>query len=246
MGAALLTLMSCGGGDETVARLAGASHASISRKTLDHWMQALAGSDIRANLKTEGPAGLASEPADYERCFAAAKLVAPRSFFNQIRYDRVQVTEKCRELHEATKHQALSFLISSLRTSAEAAEHGIVASPTDVQHELAASRGPYPTEVDLRRYLRERHWSLSDLLYQLKLAVLARKLGSQPQQPLQLSAADPADASSRIGAHPSARITIVCAKGYMVPGCNAYRGPTPRSASAVLAQLTGKDLAGAR
>jgi hypothetical protein len=239
-----IALAGCGGGSETVVRFDGATHASIDRQTLDHWMQALAGSDIRENLGAEGPTGLASEPADPKRCFAAAKLVAPRSFFNQIRYDREQVEEKCRQLHRAIEEQALSFLIGAQSTLTEAAEHGLAATAGEVRRELAASRERYPTEVDLHRYLRERQWSLADLLYQVKLAILRGKLHAQSAQPLQLSATEPPYPDASVSFHPGTHLTAICAKGYVATGCSAQRGSASASTSAsvVLAHLTGKGL----
>jgi hypothetical protein len=238
-----IVLIGCGN-SETVVRFDGASHASIDRQTLDHWMQALAGSDIRENLGAEGPTGLASEPADPKRCFAAAKLVAPRSFFNQIRYDREQVEEKCKQLHRAIEEQALSFLIGAQLTLTEAAEHGLTAPVAEVRHELAASRDRYPTEADLRRYLHERQWSLADLLYQLKLGILRRKLHAQNAHSLQLSATEPPYPDASVSFHAGSRLTAICAKGYLATGCNAHRDSASASlpASVVLARLTGKGL----
>jgi hypothetical protein len=214
------------------------SHASINRATLNHWMEAMAGDDIRRNLGTEGPTGLASEPADPARCFAAAKLVAPRSFFNQIRYDRVQVTEKCRQLHEAVKAQALAFLISAHWATTEAEKRGLSPGAADVRSALARERRRlYPTAAALHRYLTERHWSLSDLLFQLKLALIA----SGPRaRPVKAPDGLPTPADSRY-VKLQDRSRTICARGYLAPGCRGYDFRDPAAqAESVVAELTAR------
>ncbi len=243
--AALLTMTGCGGGtNDSVVHFEGPTHASISESTLNHWMQVLAGDDIRRNLGTEGPAGLASEPADYQRCFAAAKLVAPRSFFNQIRYDRVQITEKCHQLHQAIKAQALNFLISAHWTSIEAAERKITASAAEVRSAFNTERKQsYPTEAALHRYLGERHWSLADLLYQVRLNVLAGKLQGRAGTKAASAGGDqsvsPPLTSEQVQNSAS---KAICKAGYVVAGCSEYRGPPTAAPSAdlLIEKLTGK------
>ncbi len=240
----------CGGSDDTVVRFKGRSHGSIDRSTLDHWMQAAAGADIQHNLDAEGPTGLASDPADYPRCIAAAKLVGPRSFFNQLRFGHAEAIQKCHELHQAIEVQALSFLIRAHWTMVEAAERRITVSAAEVRSALGRGRTSlYPTEAMLRSYLNERHWSLSDLLFQLKLDLLGERLRTNPSAG---AASEAATHSSLAGiralvALDAQRLQAFarrtsCAPGYVVPGCSGYRG-TATSASppdALIQQLTGR------
>jgi hypothetical protein len=207
-------------------------------------MQVIAGAEIERDLGAEGPTGLASEPADYARCFAAAKLVAPRSFFNQLRFDRVQVEESCRQLHRAIKAQALSFLIAAHWTIVQAAQRHLTASPAEVSAALARATGQSSSpQEDMRRYLTVRHWSLGDLVYQAKLDVLAGKLRGRQRR--QAGPAGPAGAiyatlSSESGHELAGR--TVCRDGYMAFGCRGYDGSSVLSPSpeAILGQLTGK------
>jgi hypothetical protein len=207
-------------------------------------MRALAGADIQGALGTEGPVGLASEPADYPRCFAAAKLVAPRSFFNQIRYDRAQVTEKCHRLHRAIKEQALGFLISAHWTIVDAAARGVSADRAEVRSAFVREQQRlYPTEAALHRYLNERHWSLSDLLYRIKLDLLAKALGTPSGRRV-------AGEGRRQSGRPQLAQTLpltyasktICRRGYIVPGCSRFRGRPSAASSAVeeIERLTGK------
>jgi hypothetical protein len=243
IGAALLASSGCGSSDSLV-RLQGVPHAAISKTTLNHWMEAMVGGDFRRSIATEGPPGLASEPANYSRCFASAKLVAPRSFFNQIRANPAQIEETCHQLYRSIKAQALSFLIAAQWTIAEGAEQGITATSADVRNAFDLTRKErYPTELDLHKYLTERHWSLADLLYQIKLNVLvSRVLPKFEQQVKAAGGSEQAYAKLALERYAHIIERTTCDKRYVVPGCSEYHGPPTVSPSpdVILKQLTGK------
>jgi hypothetical protein len=240
----LVALSGCGSSGKSVARLEDASHSTISTATLNHWMQAMAGSDFRRRVATEGPTGLVSEPYDSSRCIDAAKLVAPRSFYNQLRLDRVQLAEKCGELYRSVKAQALSFLISSQWTLTEAAEHGITVSDADVKRTFARIRKQqYPTEQTLRTYLAERHWSLADLLYEVKLnTIVAKLLPSFQRRVVDAGGGERTYAKLALQHYDDIVAKTNCSNGYVVPGCSEYHGPPSvlPSPDVIIAQLTGK------
>jgi hypothetical protein len=240
----ILALTSCGGSDSLV-HFDGAPHASISKATLNHWMQSMVGGDFRRSIATEGPQGLASEPANYPSCVAAAKLVAPRSFYNQLRFSRAQLTEKCHQLYRSIKTQALSFLISAQWTIAEAAEQHITATDADVRHAVALARKQaYPTERDLHKYLTDRHWSLADLLYQVKLTVLvSRLLPRFEQQVKKAGGGERVYAKLALEHYGDIVAKTSCSKGYVVPGCKEFRDPltlSPPPPDVIIKKLTGK------
>jgi hypothetical protein len=224
-GLALLIPVGCGGG-KTVVRISGAPTASISAATLDHWMQAMAGSDFRETIGAQGPRGLVSEPADYRRCIDAAKLVAPRSFFNQLKLSRAALNQKCHELYHSVKAQALSFLISVQWAIVEGAERDIEASDADVKRAFQQIRQrQYQTESDLHRYLAERQWSLSDLLYQLRHDILASRLHPQSKRIADKAGGEPGYEKVVAERHDRLVARTSCARGYVVPNCGAYHGP---------------------
>jgi len=223
----MLALDGCGGSDNVV-QIRGAADASISRAMLDHWMQAMAGADFRTSIGAEGPRGLVSEPADYSRCFEAAKLVAPRSFFNQLRPSARKLDQSCHALYRSVKAQSLGFLISAEWTIAEGAEHGIALSHADVERAFEQLRKrDYPTEQRLHDYLAERHWSLSDLFYQLKVNLLAARLTPRIAPHLASTGSD-GQAYAQLVRQRQRRFLArtTCRPGYVVPGCREYRGST--------------------
>ncbi len=221
---AFVITIAAGCGGTTVVRIDGTPN-TISAAALDHWMRALVGSDFRETIGAEGPQGLVAEPADYSRCIDAAKLVAPRSFFNQLRPSRATLNERCHQLYRAVKQQALHFLISAQWANVEAAERGLEISDADVQRELGRIRKTrYPSEPELRRYLAERQWSLADLLYELRHEVLVRRLW-----PRSITVADEAGGKfgyEKLQAEHRSSLTArtKCARSYVVPGCDSYHG----------------------
>jgi hypothetical protein len=218
---ALLALAGCGGG-ESVVHIQGLS-ASISKATLKHWMQALVGSDFRTSNATVAPAGLVSEPADYKRCAAAVRLVAPRT---QPRPSDTIVAERCRQLYRGIKAQALSFLISAAWTVGEGAEMGLKVSEAQLKRQFAVERRQtYPTEAQLNKYLSERHMVLSDLLYQLKRSILVSEILPKFEAKVRKAGGKNAYGRLAIARYDALVARTSCSPGYVVPNCKEYHGP---------------------
>src|ERR1700704_3565490 len=218
--AALFAVSDCGDSD-SVVRIQDVRNLSIGKATLDHWMRAMAGGDFRQSIGAEGPDGLPPEPAEYRRCFAAAKLVGPRSFFNQLRLTREQVEGTCRELHSAVKAQALVYLISVQWLIAEGAERGVTVSDAELRRTFGQRRSHlYPTERDLHGYLAERHWSLADLLFRLKAEMIAGRVAPQVVKRLsELGDGESVNATLSLERSRDLMAKTKCSPGYVVPGC---------------------------
>jgi len=238
---------SCGSA-ESLVRFDGAPHASVSPAMLNHWMRAIAGSDFRTSIATEGPTGLVSEPADYPRCLNAAKLVAPRSMFNQLRLSRRRLSGLCHELYQSVKAQALAFLISAQWTEAEAAGAGIAVTNAEIRHEFDLTRAEmFPTTRALRQYEIERRLSLADLLYQVKLTLLNGKLLPRLQpQGSPVGGDERAYIKLALQHYASLISKTVCDRGYVVQGCRGYEtSSTPVAPNVLLTELVGKSPASA-
>lgn len=216
----------CGGGSDSLAQIEGTS-ATITKPMLNHWMRAMAGGDFRTNIGTKAPAGLVSEPANYPECEAAARKIVPRSYTGQMKLSSAQISQKCRELHHAIKAQALSFLISVAWTVAEGEEFGLKVSEAELHKEFARFRTqPYPTAADLKRYLSEHRWELSDILYQLKRNILVRRI--LPKFEAKVKRAGGGEAVyAKLALERYKRLIArtSCKPGYLAPGCKQYHGP---------------------
>lgn len=244
--AGMLALFSgCGAESHSIAHIEGRS-ASISKPTLNHWMRALAGEDFRQGVGTTGPRGLVAEPANYAECSSAAKKLVPKTASGQRRLSEAQIAQKCHELYRSVKEQALSFLISAQWTLAEGAEQGVTVSSALLHSEFVRSREQaYPTEADLQRYLAERHWTLADLLYQLKIGVLVAKL--QPKFEAAVKRAGGGERTYvKLALEHYKRLIVKtsCRPGYVVPDCKEYHGsPTGPPSGEVIVErfVQGRD-----
>lgn len=213
-------LAGCGGNSSgSLARFQGSS-ASIDKASLNHWMRAKVGADFRASIGTKGPEGLVSEPADYAECTAAAKKIVPRSFTGKLKLSDVEIQRKCQELYGAAKEQALSALIRSQWATIEAAKVGVHVSPAFLHKEFERYRKvALPSEAELQRYLTERHWSVSDILFELRQSILDRTL--RPKYAAEAKRVTGANVLLALYHTRVAKTT--CEKGYVVPGCREYR-----------------------
>jgi hypothetical protein len=203
------------------------SSASITRPMLNHWMQAMAGGDFRASGPQIAPLGLVSEPADYPRCEAAAKKIVPKGSAGQLKLTGAQIAEKCHVLYRAIKAQAISFLLSVQWTVLEGEEFGLKVSEAKLHKEFARYRKlPYPTEEDLRKFMAERRWVLSDILYQLKRNILVTEILPKFQAKVKKAGGGQATYVRLALARYRALIAKTsCEPGYVAPGCREYHGP---------------------
>jgi hypothetical protein len=224
---ALLAIAGCGGGSsESLTHLQGSS-ARITKPMLNHWMRTMAGGDFRETIGTKGPVGLVSEPANYPECEAAARKVVPRTFTGKLKLSPAQIAQKCHELYRSVKAQALTFLLSVQWETTLGAEHGIKVSPAELQKEFDSLRAhTFPTQADLRRYLEERHWALSDIYYQLKRNIIVRRLvPSFLAQVKKAGGGEAVYAKLALERYKRQIARTTCKPGYVAPSCSEYHGP---------------------
>ena len=231
----VLALGSCGSGNG-VAHIDGSS-ASVTRPMLDHWMKATVGTDFRANVGTQAPVGLVSEPADYPRCAETVKRVIPNGHIGKLKLSNGQIFMKCRQLYRAIKAQALGYLLSTQGAVLEAEEQGLSVSDAELHEEFERfSREFFGSQTSRQKYLTERHLVLADVLYQLKRNMLVRKLTGR----LEVRAKKAGGGVSALVRLALARLRVLTAKttcetGYVVLGCNEYREPaTPLPSPSVI------------
>ncbi len=220
------SLAGCGGSGESLTHIKGTS-ASTDKAALDHWMRAMAGGDFRASIGTKAPPGLASEPVNYSECARAAKKIVPRTLTGQLKLTDAQIRTKCGILHRSLKAQALSFLISVEWTVLEGEEEGLKVTDSLLKKEFARFRKQtYPTEADLRRYLKERQWVLSDVLYQLKRNVLVTRILPRFEAKVQKAGGGESTYTKlALQRYKDLVARTTCETGYVVPNCREYHGP---------------------
>jgi hypothetical protein len=221
-----LALLSCGSSDHSLAHIQGTS-ATISKATLNHWMRALSSGDYRQNLAAIAPQGLVAEPADYPECARAAKRIVPRAGNGQLKLTDAQIGQKCRELYAAVKAQALSFLISVEWTVAEGEELGVHVTNALVEKEYARYRKEaFKTDTEFRKYISERGWTVSDMLYRYKRSLLTSKILPKFQEKVkQAGGGERAYFKLALERYRQLISRTSCKPGYVVPECKEYREP---------------------
>jgi hypothetical protein len=238
---AVAGLVACGGGSsgEVVAQVGG---SRITRAEVNHWMSTLAGGDFYEISKRHMvPAGLVSEPPDYGACAARLQAVAAGAVRVQPKPTAAQLLSKCRQLYQALRMQALSFLVEDQWIIGLAGEEGLKATNGEVMqlfNEIRAQE--FPREGELRRFLASNRRSLADEMFVLKLDVLRRKIQEKTTAGGSQMLARFTEAGQRLTAKTS------CRSGYVVQHCKQYTAPLTTSSlpsSAVLlervAVLTG-------
>lgn len=221
-----LALAGCGGSSDSLVSFRGSS-ASISRATLDHWMRTTVSADYRARIGTKAPLGLASEPAKASECVAAAQKIVPHDSRGKSKLSDSLIASKCHELHEAIKEQALGALITSQWTAIEAAQAGIHVSPAQLHAAFERYRNQdLPTEAELQKYLAERNWGVSDMIFEVKQRLF--EAGLKPKFEAEVKRAggtDAAYAKLALAQYRSHVAKTSCKDGYVVSGCKEYREP---------------------
>lgn len=223
-----LLLTGCGvsGEEASITHIRGSS-ATITKPMLDHWMRVVVANDFRAGLGHKGPAGFASEPANYAECAVAAKKVSPRTPTGKLKLSDGEIERKCHVLHRVVREQAMGYLLSAQWAALRAKEQHVSLTEAELHREfLRVRKESYKTEVNFQTYLKERHMALSDVLYQLRRNLyVARTL---PKLEARANAA---------GKSTSAKAKVIledrnqliartsCKAGYVMEYCRGYRAP---------------------
>jgi hypothetical protein len=188
----------------------------ITKATLNHWMSTLLGGDFFEIAHITPPKGMVSDPPDDSTCIADMRVVAPTMGAGEL-------TGRCEELEQAVKEQALNYLISVQRLIDEGAKAGLKATPGEIQKKFAEVKSrQFSTEADLREYLAERDWTLSDELYLVKRDVLSVKLSEELVSKFRGGLNSPALVSYVQGQTRKWTAKTACRTGYVVSVCKDY------------------------
>jgi hypothetical protein len=229
-----LSVVGCGASDESLTHIKGTS-AIITKPMLDHWMRSLASGDFRQNLASIAPQGLVAEPANYPECVKAAKTIVPKTTDGLPQLSDGQLTQKCHELYNAVKTQALGFLITVEWTVAEAAEMGITVSSAAVRRGFERYRHEaFHSDAEFHKYISERGWTPADMLYRYKLEMLVHKLLPRFEAKVkQAGGGEQIYAKLALERYRKRIGRTSCHPGYVVPQCREYHetaspAPSPR------------------
>jgi len=195
----------------------------ITRSMLASEMAATFGGDYFEAIGDLAPTALVSEPANLSACAVELKVVLATK---QSGAPAAQSRQKCKELYEAIKEQALSTLLSDQWYIGLDAEEGVKVSNAEVEAALRQLEArDFPKKGEFQTYLADHRWPLAqelllekmDLLSSGILALLKRPGGQRVATALN-------QASNKWIARTN------CRAGYIVVHCKQYRasnaGPT--------------------
>jgi len=224
-GALALGVAACGSGGagglpaDAVARV-GAN--VITQASLAHWSTALLGSYFLEKAGTSAPAGLLSQPGSFTKCV---------TYFVSLTGQQVNTAQyrtKCRDLSEAMRQEAMSYLIYTRLREAELGEAGVHVSAAEVQRRFARVKAEqFPTEVALQDTLASKGWTLADEMLLAREEVLSEKLFA-------LLRRDGARAGAIVRKWTAA---TYCRAGYVVELCKQYKAPSAAAAKPSAASL---------
>jgi hypothetical protein len=221
----LLALTGCGG-TESVTHIGGSS-ATISKPMLDHWMRAVVATDFRVSVLSRAPKGLASEPANYSECAAAAKKVVPKTSTGQLKLTDAEISRKCHQLYQAIRNQAMSYLLSAQWTMLEAKELGVPLSEAEMHREfLRYRKEAYNSPARYESYMKERRLVLSDVLYQLRRNVLVTRLLPKFQAKVaKTGGGEKVYVKFALERYRARIAKTSCKAGYVMENCKEYHAP---------------------
>lgn len=242
----IAALAACGGGSKSTASSSGSGDSSltgevvakvgdsvITKAEVNHWMTSLGGEDYyELSRRHTVPLGLVSDPPNYAACVAnleAAMGSTPPKGGSLP--SAAQLLTKCRELNQAVKAQAVTFLVGNQWQINLDRELGLTASEAEVTrlfNKIKAER--FPTAAALNAYLRPQRWTLADERLSVELDVLGQKYQHEIETGGKQAYAKFLLAAQRWTAKTD------CRPGYVVSPCKQYKEPKtpPTKSPAVL------------
>jgi hypothetical protein len=207
----------------------------ITRAQVNHWMTALAGTGYFTVAHQILPEGVVSDPPNYPACVAHIEAAAANYPVTATNENAVELLAKCREINEAVKLQATSFLVNAQVNLAAAHEIGLTPTSQATQqlfNKLKATE--FPTTTALHEYLTRRHTTIPNIQFEAKLAALGNTIFNKNQTTQTLTRIKTAIQ------HWTTKTT--CQTGYIVEHCNQYTTTptptTPTSAAVLFERLT--------
>jgi hypothetical protein len=209
--------------------------ATISRVTLAHWTEALAGDDYYTITGRKMPNGLVTDPPDPHRCATIATTLA----LQQAAPTQERISS-CHELQSAIRAQAVIYLTTNLWRELEARRLGVHVTQTELDASLKQQQATqYPHAQGFKDNLDTRHWTVADETYSLRASLLATHLIAYWQQTLRNGTETVAQRIHRSEREWSEKTN--CQAPYTAEPCSQYdpqHPPAAHSPSVILEQLT--------
>jgi hypothetical protein len=225
--------MSCGASNQAVVQV---GQTPITRATVGHWMEVMVAGDYRYDMAKPPPAGLVSDPPNYDGCVVAAKRLSRKASESGAR-------RLCRQLYQSVKLQAVNFLTNALWYAEDAKEHGEHVTSKQIERAYhLVQRREYSAPGQFARFLAEVHRTKADEYYLLRRNLLSNRFLERLQR--QHFNLRNRDAALKLAQEWQAKWTAktTCQPGYVASQCKQYKGPeTVPAPDSILEQLARGD-----
>jgi foldase protein PrsA len=226
---AVVGLAACGGSasGEAVVRVGG---RSISKATLDHWIPIEAILTYDLSPRKPVPKGVVPVPPDYTACIAFLKSTPQKLVQSGPKPTVVQLKSQCRQRYQMLKQTVLRFLITTEWLIDEGAEQGLKVTDKEIiQRYEQVKKIEFPKNAEFERHLALIGETVADQLFRSKVKLLVAKIEQKFVYKKGLTVEQQQQALGRfVKEFPkkwAARTS--CRAGYVVPGCEQYKGPEP-------------------
>ncbi len=220
--------------------VAAVGDVSVSHRQLDHYILAGSGQAFYVIGNVTVPKDLITDPENLALCVRDVKALEARADSERKPKHRSRsVGYYCQHLAEDFKLEALAQIILEIDEAKEAAAIGVKVTTAELASQFRSIKpAKFPTEAKLAEYLSQRHFTLADLLREIKENFEGEKM---------LKKLTAEHGKGAFGAYTKAagerlQKGTLCAPEYLAEGCNGFVEPKPTgpSAAVMIEEITGR------
>ena len=169
--ASAVLVAACGGvPGNSVAQV---GDTNITKNRFQKWLEITA----KSGQQAPGQTVVVPDPPDFAKCIASKRKQSAQAPKGQPKPDDKALKSQCRREYSELRKQTLTRLIQGEWVEGEAADQGVKVSDQDVRKRFdQQKKETFPREKDFTTFLKQSGMSLDDILYQVKLDLLATKL----------------------------------------------------------------------
>lgn len=164
----------CGGADVPSDAVARVGDAVITKQAFDTWYASAAKSQA-----SQGGPSVPPDPPNYTKCVAALKEQQPKGSKTK----DAELKKQCKQSYDQLRQQVMQFLIQSQWVIQEAEDQDVSASDKEVRKQFEEQKKQaFPKEKDYKKFLETSGTTEQNILFQIKLDILQRKITEKLQK----------------------------------------------------------------
>jgi len=164
----------CGGTDVPSDAVARVGNTVITKQAFDTWYNSAAKSQA-----SQGGPSVPPDPPNFTKCVAALQEQQPEGSET----GEAELKKQCRQSYNQLRQQVMQFLIQSQWVLQEAESQDVSASDKEVRSQFDEQKQQaFPKEADYKEFLRTSGTTEQNILFQIKLDILQRKITEKLQK----------------------------------------------------------------